>query len=324
MILMQEVIASAHVSSGRLAVPQIIRRHIPALASLWSAQFFQRRHARTHRKSVTTIQSRTSIHRIVATGIWQLSTLSSPSFCVTLESSMSDLMDEMNQDVLIPGFISSAPRATFVWAQKKKMLQQWVNVWSWLDDWRCQMQLRQDTEWHYVVLSPPKKDMVVLGTETSEEFDEDGDLKLVKDDWEIGVSSRTMWRRLWYCTSTRLSCTCNGLSHDGGPSRSDGTTGGWSGTGGQNYLKSLWTERWSRTSGRERCYPRSWEEVYSLDTYTVIPLTCRERWRKYWIEWLKRSWWISVKMGHETYARRWQRCTMSRIVKTGSFLWRSR
>ena len=64
--------------------------------------------------SVAVIQERdgsgekSDLHHSVEKGVWQVSTLGSATFCVTLWSKMQELLDRANSERLVVGFISNA------------------------------------------------------------------------------------------------------------------------------------------------------------------------------------------------------------------------
>ena len=103
---MQGDIANAYGSINRLSVLKAVRKHIPCLALLCASQFVRD-------GTFAAIQERggngkmSELHSSVGKGVWQGSTLSSATFCLTFRSKMQDLCwNKQSQSDL--GFILDA------------------------------------------------------------------------------------------------------------------------------------------------------------------------------------------------------------------------
>ena len=83
--------------STRLSVLKAVWKHIPCLAPLCASQFVRD-------GTVAVIQERgengkkCELHYSVAKGVWQGSTLSSATFCLTFWSKMSEVTEQANRE----------------------------------------------------------------------------------------------------------------------------------------------------------------------------------------------------------------------------------
>ena len=106
-VLMQGDIANAYGSINRLAVLKAVRKHIPCLAPLCASQFVRD-------GTVAVIQERgengkkCELHYIAAKGVWQGSTLSSATFCLTFWSKMTEVMEPANREGPVVDIIAYA------------------------------------------------------------------------------------------------------------------------------------------------------------------------------------------------------------------------
>ena len=106
-ILMQGEIANAYGSINRLSVLKAVRKHIPCLAPLCASQFVRD-------GTVAVKQERgengkkCELHYSAAKGVWQGSTLSSATFCLTFWSKMSEVMAQANREAPAMGTIAYA------------------------------------------------------------------------------------------------------------------------------------------------------------------------------------------------------------------------
>ena len=93
--LMQGDISDAYGSINRLAVPKSVRKHILCLAPLCASLFVRD-------GTINVIQDRdgngkkSELHCSVAKGVWQGSTLSSATFCLTVRGKMQELLERTN------------------------------------------------------------------------------------------------------------------------------------------------------------------------------------------------------------------------------------
>ena len=99
---MQGDIANAYGSINRLSVLKAVRKHIPCLAPLCASQFVRD-------GTVAVLQERgengkkCDLHCSVAKGVWQASTFSSATFCLTFWSKMSEVMEQANREGPVMG-----------------------------------------------------------------------------------------------------------------------------------------------------------------------------------------------------------------------------
>ena len=198
----------------------------------------------------------------------------------------------MSQDKLIAGFNSSASRATFVWTRQRNVR---TAVSEYLElTWRSTLSNEAVTGHRMtsreLVPSQEGHGSAGNGKEWGIRWRwRENDLKSAIGDWEIRVRSRITWRRIRYCTLTRLSYICNELS-----SR-------W-------RLIRIWWIHW-----RLR---RNWKSILFEE---LIDRTMEQ-------DVTKRATLFTIKggsilPGHVHWYPFW--LTMSRIAKTGTFLWSS-
>ena len=171
-ILKQGYISKASGSTNKLAVLNAVRKHILGLAPLCFSQFVKD-------GTVAVTQERDgngrkcSHHNSVAMGVWQGSTLSSATFCVTLWSKMRELLDLTNAERPAMGFISYADDFMIsadkdepdnLWDETIKALEEVGLV---IDQTRSCHTRQERTEWNHREPSF-KENAVVLDTEANE------------------------------------------------------------------------------------------------------------------------------------------------------------
>ena len=171
-ILMEGDIANAYGSIDRLAVLQAMREHAPCLAPLCASQFVRN-------GTIAVIQERcengrsTELHYSVAKGVWQGSTLSSAAFCLTFWSKMKEVSELTNRERPIMGVIAYADdfivsseesEADKVWDETTKALGE---IGLEIDQNKSCYTRKGETRWRHKTLKF-KKEIVVLGTETTE------------------------------------------------------------------------------------------------------------------------------------------------------------
>ena len=133
-----------------------VRKHIPSLAPLCATQIVRER-------TVAVIQERgdgAASRRLCG------KEASSVTFCLTLSSKMKELLDRMNSEKSVMGFISSADDFAVsageedadLWWETSKSLKPF----GFDTDQSCNTR-REETEWEHSVLSFKEK-IVVLGT----------------------------------------------------------------------------------------------------------------------------------------------------------------
>ena len=106
-VLMHVDISNASGSTNRMSVLKEVTKHIPCLAPLCAPQFVRD-------GTVAVIQERgenerkCEPHCSVVKGVWQGSTLSSATFCLTFWSKMSEAVAQANREGLVMGIIAYA------------------------------------------------------------------------------------------------------------------------------------------------------------------------------------------------------------------------
>ena len=170
-ILMQGDIANAYGSISRLAVLKAVRKHIPCLAPLCASQFVRD-------GTVAVIQERgengrkCELHCSVTKGVWQGSTLSSATFCLTFWSKMSEVMEQANREGPVMGIIAYADdflvspeggKADNVWDETTGALGE---IGLEIDQTKSCYTTKATTGWNHKTLAF-KKEVVVLGTEAT-------------------------------------------------------------------------------------------------------------------------------------------------------------
>ena len=171
-ILMQGDIANAYGSIDRLAVLQAVRKHAPCLAPLCATQFVRN-------GTIAVIQERcesgraAELHYSVGKGVWQGSTLSSATFCLTFWSKMKEVIEHANREKPAMGVVAYADDfivcseeedADRVWDETTRALG---DIGLEIDQSKSCYTRKGKTSWIHKTLKF-KNEIVVLGTETTE------------------------------------------------------------------------------------------------------------------------------------------------------------
>ena len=171
-ILMQGDIANAYGSIDRLAVLQAVREHAPCLAPLCASQFVRN-------GTIAVIQERVEngrtaeLHYSVGTGVWQGSTLSSATFCLTFWSKMKRSYERSNREKPTMGVIAYADDfivcsdeddADGIWEETTRALG---DIGLEIDQNKSCYTRKGETRWKHKTLKF-NKEIVVLGTEATE------------------------------------------------------------------------------------------------------------------------------------------------------------
>ena len=153
-------------------VLKAVRKHILCLAPLCASQFVRD-------GTVAVMQERgengkkCELHNSVAKGVWQGSTMSSATFCLTFWSKMSEVMEQANREGPVMGIVACADdftvssegeKADYVWDETTGALGE---IGLEIDQSKSCYTTKATMGWSHKTLAF-KKEIVVLGTETTE------------------------------------------------------------------------------------------------------------------------------------------------------------